>query len=677
MGDRHPAPNASSVDVVVEPSWDNAENDETLVRAATPQQTELSLKDLILLTIVLTGVQITWTVELAYGNPYLRELNLSPSLSALVWLAGPLSGLLIQPIVGVYSDKCGLKLGKRRPFMIVGGAIVLLSIAMIGYAAEIAQVLTGSMDTKTNENITIMSAVLGFYWLDFSINAVQASCRSLIVDIAPLHQQESANAWGGRMIGVGNVLGYFIGFLDLPKLFPFFGDKQMKVFCWLASIWFASTLAMTCVAVKENQYIPKESEKRRSWYEPLLGIGKALRGLPGPLQAICNVQFFGWMGIFPFLFYSTTWVGEKVLAASPTGSAQDNVEGTRAGSFAMLLYSIVSLATGFFLPMISIRAHSDDDHASDTEDAPPQYENVSTSSSASRRSTAARRSRRKPSMGNLPRFCRRLLGLPAIWSFSFCLFVTLMFSTAIVHTVGPATALIAAVGVTWGIMMWVPFTLLGECINYYAEHPEELAESPLATRPGYENVPNEEEDDEDERNVFERSPTISDLLAGGKQQPGQSANLAAASSTTALIPSSSSSRPRRRRSSTSSSAPSLHAGMVLGIHNIYIVIPQFFATFMCSMVFMLFSRLEQRNKEGTRVATSFGPDGTPVVTEIPLLARNGDMQLNADPHDAVGWVLRLGAVSSIVACVLAFRLKEIKSAGKPGAPRVVVVPGGH
>ncbi|KAJ3149561.1 hypothetical protein HDU89_003614 [Geranomyces variabilis] len=676
MGDRHPVEHATSGDDIVVETWDDAEDDETLVRAATPQHNELSLTELLLLTIVLTGVQITWTVELAYGNPYLRELNLSPSLSALVWLAGPLSGLLIQPIVGVYSDKCGMKLGKRRPFMIVGGAIVLVSIAMIGYATEIAQVLTGSMNTKANENITIMCAVLGFYWLDFSINAVQASCRSLIVDIAPLHQQESANAWGGRMIGIGNVLGYFIGFLDLPRLFPFLGDKQMKVFCWLASIWFALTLAITCIAVKEKQYMPKESEKRRSWYEPLLGIGKALRGLPGPLQAICNVQFFGWMGIFPFLFYSTTWVGEKVLAASPSGSAQDNVEGTRAGSFAMLIYSIVSLATGFFLPMISVRAHPEE-HGSDTEDTPPGYDNVSPSSSTSRRSAAARRHRRKPWPHSLPRFCHRLLGLPAMWSFSFFLFVTLMFSTAIVNTVGPATVLISAVGVTWGIMMWVPFTLLGECINYYAEHPEELAESPLATRPGYANVPDDEDDDEDENNPFQRSPTISDLLAGGKQPPGRATNFAASSSATSLIPPSSSSRPRRRRSSSASSTASLDAGMVLGIHNIYIVIPQFFATFMCSVVFTLFSRLEQRDKEGTRVAMSFGADGTPVVTELPLTARNGGGELHADPHDAVGWVLRLGAVSSIVACVLAFRLKEIKGAGKPGSPRVVVMAGGH
>jgi solute carrier family 45 protein 1/2/4 len=160
-------------------------------------------------TIALLGVQFTWTVELAYGTPYLVSLGLSAELTTLVWLAGPISGLLVQPMIGYWSDNCNLRLGKRRPFILIGTLLVNFSILLIAYAKWIGQVLNFSNGTENN--IPIVAAVMGFYLLDFSINTVQASCRNLIVDVISCEHQNLANAWAARMIGVGNVLGYFIG----------------------------------------------------------------------------------------------------------------------------------------------------------------------------------------------------------------------------------------------------------------------------------------------------------------------------------------------------------------------------------------------------------------------------------------------------------------------------------
>lgn len=99
---------------------------------------ELSFWQLIRLSLCLAGVQFTCgvpvvvngaqkliqsialkgTVELAYGTPYLLSLGLPKALTALVWIAGPLSGILIQPLVGVYSDRFVCSYGRRRPFML-------------------------------------------------------------------------------------------------------------------------------------------------------------------------------------------------------------------------------------------------------------------------------------------------------------------------------------------------------------------------------------------------------------------------------------------------------------------------------------------------------------------------------------------------------------------------------
>jgi solute carrier family 45 protein 1/2/4 len=97
-------------------------------------------------------------------------------------------------------------------------------------------------------------AVIAFYCLDFSINAVQASCRALILDVPPLYQQETGNAWAGRMIHIGNVIGYFTGFLDLTALFPILGNTQLKVLCIVGCIVFILTFLITCLSVKEIVY---------------------------------------------------------------------------------------------------------------------------------------------------------------------------------------------------------------------------------------------------------------------------------------------------------------------------------------------------------------------------------------------------------------------------------------
>lgn len=96
-------------------------------------------------------------------------------------------------------------------------------------------------------------AVTAFYTLDFSLNAVQASCRALILDIPPLLQQQEANAWAARLSNVAMVVGYFTGFIDLVKVFPFLGDTQIKVFCLIAIAVFLVTICVTCVTTREEQ----------------------------------------------------------------------------------------------------------------------------------------------------------------------------------------------------------------------------------------------------------------------------------------------------------------------------------------------------------------------------------------------------------------------------------------
>jgi len=86
---------------------------------------------LFFLTVVLLGMQFVWSVELAYGTPFLLSLGLEKSMVSLVWLVGPLSGLIIQPLIGALSDQCTLRMGRRRPFLLASSVLVILSLFVI------------------------------------------------------------------------------------------------------------------------------------------------------------------------------------------------------------------------------------------------------------------------------------------------------------------------------------------------------------------------------------------------------------------------------------------------------------------------------------------------------------------------------------------------------------------
>lgn len=112
---------------------------------------------------------------------------------------------------------------------------------------------------------TLAIAILSFYILDFSLNAVQATCRSLIIDVHPLHQQERANAFAGNISSITNVIGYLIGSLDLVKYIPIVDEKdqdgQLKIFCFISILVFCITVIITCFFVNEHLVVSSVEQK--------------------------------------------------------------------------------------------------------------------------------------------------------------------------------------------------------------------------------------------------------------------------------------------------------------------------------------------------------------------------------------------------------------------------------
>jgi solute carrier family 45, member 1/2/4 len=118
-------------------------------------------------------VVLTWM----RAQPYLLSLGMSKALLAFVWIAGPLTGTLVQPYVGIRSDNCRISWGKRKPFMIAGGIATIFALLALAWVRELVGGFLGifGVDAKSDGvkmTIIVLATVL-MYCLDFAINTGQ------------------------------------------------------------------------------------------------------------------------------------------------------------------------------------------------------------------------------------------------------------------------------------------------------------------------------------------------------------------------------------------------------------------------------------------------------------------------------------------------------------------------
>ncbi|EGU12923.1 hypothetical protein RTG_00964 [Rhodotorula toruloides ATCC 204091] len=426
------------------------------------------------LTVSLLGLQLVWSCEMSQASPFLLSLGVSKSMMSVVFLAGPLSGLIVQPLVGVLSDGCKSSLGRRRPFIIGGCVLTSLSVLMLGWSKEIAGVFAKD-GTSLHNHLAIACAVVSVYVIDFSVNVVQAMDRSLLVDVVSPAQQPAANAWAGRMFGFGAVFGYWIGGVDLVWFTRgLLGDQQLKVLTIFTSFFLCGTHAITCSCVQERILISRDDEHEASGGGPMRAledIWQTIKTLPRPIRQVFNVQFTGWIGWFPILFFSTTWVAEIYVKSHATSGATDlasaseemRAAATRAGTHAMLWHSVVSLATSILLPPLVATASS--------SSATPQ--NDRSRSPYGGRSSSSPLDVIKRALPSVP---FTWLSLPLLWAISNGFFAFLLFGgTWMVSSVGGASFIIAAAGFSWAVTNWAPFALLGELILRIGSSPHPLS----------------------------------------------------------------------------------------------------------------------------------------------------------------------------------------------------------
>jgi solute carrier family 45 protein 1/2/4 len=251
-----------------------------------------------------------------------------------------------------------------------------------------------------------------------------------------------------RATGIFNIIGYIAGFVNLPKYLWIFGNTQFKILCVTASMGLFLTVALSISTVRERDAsLEAEPRERKggviAFFKQVI---RSIQRLPPQTRKVCEVQFCAWVGFFPQLFYSSSYVADIYvqphLRENPnmTPSEIDKLyeKATRVGTFALLMYAIVSLATNLILPFVIA----------------PSYDIQTNASIRSQKGYTTAMSR----------FLDRLV-IPGFtirraWLFSHLIFAGCMFSTLIVRSVGGATALIAIVGIPWAMTLWAPFAII-------------------------------------------------------------------------------------------------------------------------------------------------------------------------------------------------------------------------
>ncbi|XP_052203577.1 sucrose transport protein SUC2-like [Diospyros lotus] len=332
------------------------------VAPSFPQPSPSPLRKMAAVASIAAGIQFGWSLQLSLLTPYVQLLGIPHKWSSLIWLCGPVSGLVVQPLVGYYSDRCTSRFGRRRPFIAAGAGLVSIAIILIGFAADLGH-LSGDQIGGKHKPRAITVFVIGFWILDVANNMLQGPCRALLADLSAGDHRKTrtANAFFSFFMAVGNVLGFAAGsYRKLHNAFPFASTKACDVYCanlkscFLISITILlvlTTIALTTVRETPLLKPPEEdgdvdgTEKGGSRPVPFFGeLLGAFKDLQRPMWILLVVTCLNWIAWFPFLLFDTDWMGREVYGGDVDGTAAQKDlydHGVHAGALGLMLNSIV------------------------------------------------------------------------------------------------------------------------------------------------------------------------------------------------------------------------------------------------------------------------------------------------------------------------------------------------
>uniref|UniRef100_A0A3Q3E0J0 Solute carrier family 45 member 4 n=1 Tax=Hippocampus comes TaxID=109280 RepID=A0A3Q3E0J0_HIPCM len=205
---------------------------------------------------VMFGREFCYAMETALVTPVLLQIGLPEQYYSLTWFLSPIFGLILTPVMGSASDRCTLRWGRRRPFILALCIGVLLGMALF---------LNGSLiglsigDRPNSQPMGIILTVLGVVVLDFCADACDGPIRAYLLDVADTDEQDMALNIHAFSAGLGGALGYMLGGLDWTgtALGQAFKSQQQVLFLFAAIIFFISVI-LHMFSIPEKQFVASQ-----------------------------------------------------------------------------------------------------------------------------------------------------------------------------------------------------------------------------------------------------------------------------------------------------------------------------------------------------------------------------------------------------------------------------------
>lgn len=290
------------------------------------------------------GIQFGWDLQRANMGPIYEYLKASPDQIPLLFLAAPLTGLIVQPIIGHMSDNTWHpKWGRRRPYFFVGALLSTICLFLM-----------------PNSGSLWMAA--GLLWiLDTSGNIAMEPFRAFVADKLPESQRTAGFAMQSFLIGLGGSIASALPWI-MSNIFHVSsistnGSIPASVefaFYAGATIFFVAVL-YTILTSKE--YPPadpnwKEKSKQKKESSGFKEIHHSIMNMPKKMKQLALVQFFTWPGLFLMWFYYNTAVARNVFHAVDTNDPV-YTKGIEFGGLTLSYYNIVAFVFALLIPLIA------------------------------------------------------------------------------------------------------------------------------------------------------------------------------------------------------------------------------------------------------------------------------------------------------------------------------------
>ena len=303
------------------------------------------------------GLQFAWQMRIILSGPVTEGLGASPFIYGLIWLAGPFTGMVVQPLVGALSDKTVSPLGRRRPYLLGGALLASLALLIFPNSGGIADGLASLTGLHLPAVTGLLIAAIMIWVIDACVNVAQGPYRALIPDVVPEEQYSIANSYISLAIGLGSVVAAGTA----PFLKWAFG-YQMSIPAQFVMAALAFTLGMiwTCITIKEGK---REHENKQEAAQNNVSFWQSLKeffALSPEVSKICTMQFFTWIGTMCMMIFFTQYAVHTIYCVPDLTTvsestkelyAQATLTGTNFSSICFAIFNlicfIVAIPIGF------------------------------------------------------------------------------------------------------------------------------------------------------------------------------------------------------------------------------------------------------------------------------------------------------------------------------------------